>query len=99
MRAEDVPGVLRRHGLDPAASVAGLTAELAARGWVVALEEMETSAGNRPAQRWRALATRTRPAGAARTFAGFPEHLQGRGPTEAEALARVLASALVHDEG
>ena len=95
----DAPAVLRRHGIDPATGVVGLTAALAERGWAVRLEEGDGGLSVKSARRWRALAMRPRPPRAAPMYPAFSDHVQGRGRIEAEALARALAAALKRDEG
>lgn len=83
-----VPAVLARHGIDPAAGASELTAALAARGWEVTVEE--TAGGRHP--RWRAMAFRHAAGGV--MGAGLVASRRASGATAAAALGRLAAAIL-----
>ena len=97
----DVAAVLARHGVPPEADAPTLLAELAARGWEVRVEEPAAADRGRVGwgRRVRALGLRRRAEAAAARSPGYGshDHLQAAGPTEAAALARLLARVL--DQG
>ena len=84
--------------MPPEADAPTLLAELAARGWEARVEE--PAGADRPrigwGRRFRALGLRRRPGTAAARSPGYRshDHLQAAGPTEAAALARLLARVL-----
>jgi hypothetical protein len=90
--ARDVPAVLARHGVDPAADAATLLAALEARGWEAAVEGPAAGRAGKAA-RFRALAFRRRAVPRDRGH-GTQDHRRASGRTAEEALGRVLAAAL-----
>ncbi len=82
----DVRAVLERHGLDPEADVAALTAAIEARGWTVAVEKQYLGERGR---RFRTLASR--PAPDIHPTLGIMLHLSAVALTSQTALAHALA--------
>ena len=95
--------VLARHGIPADADAERLEAELAARGWAVAVEETGRSGGPGVRRQHRAVARRPATPGDRPAWHGgdrplwYEEHVQATGH-RAAALARVLAKALERDE-
>jgi hypothetical protein len=97
-RRPEIPAVLARHGIDPAADEVTLLAELAARGWEVRVEDRRDD-GVRLQPRYRAVAFRQRPSGTpGRRPPWLPDHHQGSGQTADGALRQVLAAVLAREE-
>lgn len=93
MRKAEVRGVLERHGLDPDADVAAVTAEIEARGWTVRVEqEYSRERGHR----YRALASR--PAPDIHPSLGISLDLSAVGRARQAVLVRALAKILAREE-
>ncbi len=88
-----VRATLERHGLDPDADVAALTAAIEGRGWDVRVEKHYIE-GQGP--RYRALASR--PAPDIHPALGIRLQLSAEAPVRQAALVRVLAKILAREE-
>ena len=89
MNSGQVAAILARHGIGADADPAALVAALGVRGWRFVTEE------GRPVSRsprWHAVAWRTVPGSA--SGIPFRQTLRAIKPTEAAALAELLAKAL-----
>ena len=93
----DVPAVLARHGLDPAAGEAALVAALAARGWTGQVERLESAPGATGRSR-RFQATAFRPGEPRQHGCGAMDYRRASGRTAEGALGQVLAAVLVRGE-
>ncbi len=93
MSAADVRAILKRHGVDPGADVATLTAVIEARGWAVRVERLYIEGRG---HRYRALASQ--PAPDIHPALGIALQLSAEALARQAVLVRVLAKILARED-